>query len=164
MKIQDDKNIQQAIKPEPQNNIHKKNDDFKKFLSEAQSKIEGSIGEKRLSPDEIQGLNFRLQNASTIPELEESSFSDHLGKSHGAEIKKVEQFLDLFESYTLALFDPEKTLKEIEPLVKSLEREKEKLLALVETLPEGSVLRHIIDQTAILGTLEVLKFNRGDYL
>ena len=164
MKIQDDKNIQQALIPESQEKTQKKSGDFEKALSEAQSKIEKSEGEKRLSPEEIQRLNFRLQNASTIPEPESSSFNDHLGRSHGAEIKKVEQFLDLFESYTQALFDPEKNLKEIEPLVKSLEREKNKLLALAETLPEESVLKHIIDQTTILGTLEVLKFNRGDFL
>ena len=163
MKIQDDKNIQQALIPESQNKTQKESGDFEKALSEAQSKIEKSGG-GGLSPDEIQRLNYRLQNASFIPEPEGSSFNDHLGKSHGTEIKKVEQFLDLFESYSQSLFDPEKSLKEIEPLVKSLEREKEKLLALAETLPEDSVLRHIIDQTTILGTLEVLKFNRGDYL
>ena len=164
MKIQDDKNIQQALIPESQNKTQKESGDFEKALSEAQSKIEKSGGGEKFSPDEIQRLNYRLQNASFVPEPEGSSFNDHLGKGHGTEIKKVEQFLDLFESYTQALFDPEKNLKEIEPLIKSLEREKEKLLALAETLPEESVLRHIIDQTTILGTLEVLKFNRGDYL
>ena len=164
MKIQDDKNIQQALISESQNKTQKESGDFEKALSEAQSKIEKSGRGGELSPDEIQRLNYRLQNASFVPEPEGSSFNNHLGKSHGTEIKKVEQFLDLFESYTQALLDPEKNLKEIEPLVKSLEREKEKLLALGESLPEESVLRHIIDQTTILGALEVLKFNRGDYL
>ena len=164
MKIQDYKNIQQSLIPELKNSVQKESGDFEKALSEAQSKIEKSGGGVELSPDEIQRLNYRLQNASFVPEPEGSSFNNHLGKSHGTEIKKVEQFLDLFESYTQALLDPEKNLKEIEPLVKSLEREKEKLLALGESLPEESVLRHIIDQTTILGALEVLKFNRGDYL
>ncbi|MEE8382320.1 MAG: hypothetical protein V3R78_10660, partial [Thermodesulfobacteriota bacterium] len=88
MKIQDDKNIQQALIPESQNKTQKESGDFEKALSEAQSKIEKSGG-GGLSPDEIQRLNYRLQNASFIPEPEGSSFNDHLGKSHGTEIKKV---------------------------------------------------------------------------
>ena len=61
MKIQDDKNIKQAIKLDPQNKIDKKGDDFKEALSEAQSKIEVSREKNTLSTDEIQKINLRLQ-------------------------------------------------------------------------------------------------------
>lgn len=164
MKIQDDKNIKQAIKLDPQNKIDKKGDDFKKALSEAQSKIEGSREKNTLSTDEIQKLNLRLQNASTIPKLETSGFSECLGKSYSGRIKKVEKFLELLDSYAQALFDPQKNLREIAPLVKSLESEKEKLPELVGNLPDGDILKEIVNQTVILSTMEVLRFNRGDYL
>jgi len=164
MKIQDDKSVKQAVKLEPQNKIDKKGDGFKKALSEAQSKIEGSQEKSTLSPDEIQKLNLRLQDASTIPKLEASGFSECVGKSYRGGIKKVEQFLDLLESYTHALFDPQKNLREISPLVKFLESEKEKLAGLGENLPDGDILKEIINQIVILTTVEMLKFDRGDYL
>jgi len=164
MKVHDGKNVQQAVRPKPQNKIDKKGGDFKKILSEAQSKIGGSPGKNKLSPDEIQKLNFRLQNAGAVNKIEGSDFSEHLGKSHGAEIKKVEKFLDLMESYVQALSDPQKNLREIAPIVKSLESEKEKLVAWGESLPEDNILKHIVNQTVILSAMEVLRFNRGDYL
>ena len=164
MKIQDGKNVEQTIRPETRNKIDKKSDGFKRALAKAQSKVEESQERNTLSAGEIQKLNFRLQSASTISKLEASGFSNCLEKSQKAEIKKVEQFLDLLESYTQALFDPKKTLKEIASLVKSLESEKEKLAELGENLPDGDVLKYIVNQTLILSTIEVLRFNRGDYL
>lgn len=164
MKIQDGKNIEQAIRPEPQNKIDRKNGDFGKALSEAQKRIEGSAEKNTLSPDEIQKLNRALQNAFTIPKLEASGFSELLSQGNSGNIKKVEKFMDLLESYTRALSDPKKNLREIAVLVKSLESEKEKLIALGENLPEGDILKHLVDQTVILSTIEVLRFNRGDYL
>lgn len=164
MKIQDGKNIEQAIRPEPQNKVGKKSDDFKKVLSEAQSKIGGSSEKSTLTPDEIQKMNRTLQSASTMPKLEASGFSESLGRRHSGEIKKVEQFLDLLESYTQALSDPKKNLRDIASLVESLESEKEKLAELGENLPEGDILKHIVNQTVIFTMAEVLRFNRGDYI
>ena len=164
MKIQDGRNIEQAIRPEPQNKIDKRSDGFKKALARAQSEVEESQERNTLSTDEIQKLNLRLQKASAISTLEASGFNECLGKSQRANIKKVEQFLDLLESYTQALFDPKTNLKEIASLVKSLESEKENLAELGENLPDGDVLKHIINQTVILSTIEVLRFNRGDYI
>ena len=164
MKIQDDKNINQAIGFEPQKQVDKKDDGFKKVFAEAQSKI-GELQEKKpLTTEEISTLTLNLQNASTISRLEASNFNELLGKSDSGEIKKVESFLDLLETYTLALSDPEKNLKDIDPLVTSLESEKEKLTALGESLSEGDGLKDIVNQAVIHSTVEILKFNRGDYL
>ncbi len=164
MKIQDGKNIRQAIKPESQNKIDKKGDAFKKILSGIQSKVEGTREKKPLSADEIQKINLRLHNASTISRLEASSFSESIGKFESGEIEKVEQFLDLLESYAQALSDPKKNLRDIAPLIKSLESEKGKLAELGEKLPDENILKDVVNQTAILATVEVLKFNRGNYL
>jgi len=164
MKIQDDKNIQQAIGIDPQKQVDKKDDGFKKVFAEAQSKI-GELQEKKpLTTEEVSKLNLNLQNASIISRLEASNFSELLGKSDSGEIKKVESFLDLLETYTRALSDPANNLKDIDPLVTSLENEKEKLTALGESLPEGDGLKEIVNQAVIHSTVEILKFNRGDYL
>ena len=164
MKIQDDKNIRQAIKPEPQNKIDRNGDDFKKILSGVQSKADGAQEKNPLSPDEIQKMNLRLQNASTLASLEASSFSESIGKFESGEVEKVERFFNLLESYTKALSDPKKNLRDIAPLIKSIESEKEKLAGLGESLPDGNVLKDLVNKAAILANVEVLKFNRGDYL
>ena len=116
------------------------------------------------SPDEIQKINLRLQNASTLTSLEASSFSASIGKFESGEVEKIEQFFNLLESYTKALSDPKKNLRDIAPLIKSIESEKEKLAGLGESLPDGDILKDIVNQAAILANVEVLKFNRGDYL
>lgn len=164
MKIQDDKNIRQAIKPEPQNKIDRNSDDFKKILSGIQSKADGAQETNPLSPDEIQKINLRLQNASTLASLEAGSFVESVGKFESGEVEKVEQFFNLLESYTKALSDPKKNLRDIAPLIKSIESEKAKLAGLGESLPDGNVLKDLVNKAAILTTVEVLKFNRGDYL
>jgi hypothetical protein len=164
MKIQDDKNINQAMGVDPQKQVDNKDDVFKKVFAEAQSKIGESQEKKPLAAEEISKLSLNLQNASTIARLEASNFSELLGKSNSGEIKKVESFLDLLETYTRALSDPEKNLKDINPLVMSLESEKEKLTALGESLSEGDGLKDIVNQAVIHSTVEILKFNRGDYL
>lgn len=164
MKIEDDKNIRQVIKPEPQNKIDRTGDDFKKILSGIQSKADGSQEKNPLSTDEVQKINLRLQNAGNIAELEASSFKESIGECESGEIEKVEQFFNLLESYSKALSDPKMNLRDIAPLVKSIEGEKEKLAGLGERLPDGHVLKDLVNKAAILSTVEVLKFNRGDYL
>jgi len=165
MKIQDDKNITQAIGGfEPQKQVDKNDDGFKKVFAEARSKIGEPQKKTSLTTEEINKLDLTLHNASSIARLEASNFNELLGKSDSGEIKKVESFLDLLETYTLALSNPEKNLKDIDLLVKSLESEKEKLTALGESLPEGDALKDIVNQAVIHSTVEVLKFNRGDYL
>ena len=164
MKIQNDKNITQAIGFEPQKLVDRKDDGFKKVLDAARSKVGESEEKKPLSTEEIKKLNLALQSVSVVPGLEANSFGELFRKSHRGEIEKVESFLDLLESYTHTLSDPKKNLKDIDPLLKSLESEKEKLAALGENLPGGDTLKDIVNRAVIYTTVERLKFNLGDHL
>lgn len=164
MKIQDDKSIRQVIKPEPQHKIDRTGNDFKKILSGLQSTADDVKETAPLSPDDIQKINLRLQNASAIAGLETSSLDESIWKFQSGELEKIEQFFNLLESYTNVLSDPKKNLRDIAPLIKSMEGETEKLAGLGERLPDGHVLKDLINKAAILTTVEVLKFNRGDYL
>lgn len=164
MKIQDDKSIRQAIKPEAQTKTGKTNDDFKKILSGLQSKATGVEKKNSLTPDDIQKMNFRLQNASATAGVELSCLDESICKFEGSAVEKVEQSLHLLESYASALADPQKSLKDLDSLIQSMESEKEKLSGLGKRLPDGHVLKDLINQAAILTTVEVIKFNRGDYL
>ena len=164
MKIQDDKNIRQVVKPESQHKMDRTGGDFKKILSGIQSKADGVKEKNPLSPDEIQKINFRLQNASNITGLEVSRLNESIGEFESGEVEKVEQFFNLLESYSKALSDPKMNLRDIAPLIESIESEKEKLAGLGERLPDGHVLKDLVNKAAILSTVEMLKFNRGDYL
>lgn len=77
---------------------------------------------------------------------------------------RVEETLGLLESYAEALADPSRTLKDIAPMADGLEAQSEQLTSLSAGLPDGSSLKDVTDQTAILAAVEAAKFKRGDYV
>jgi len=79
-------------------------------------------------------------------------------------IEKTENFLDLLEEYKNKLLDPQTTLRDIHPLVQRMESEKETLTPVLNSLPPGDGLKNILNDALITSSLEVIKFNRGDYV
>ncbi|UCF93760.1 MAG: hypothetical protein JSW39_06275, partial [Desulfobacterales bacterium] len=79
-------------------------------------------------------------------------------------LDRVENFLNLLDEYCQMLGDPRKTLKDIQPLVASMTRAKEDLTPLLHTLPDGHGIKDILNQTLVTASLEIIKFNRGDYI
>lgn len=79
-------------------------------------------------------------------------------------IERVEKFLDVLEDYQRKMEDPKVNLKEIHPLVTRMESEKEGLLSLLDSLPQGDGMRDILNRALVTSTVETIKFNRGDYL
>jgi len=76
---------------------------------------------------------------------------------------RVENFLNLLESYRDMLADPGVSLKEIEPALKALASEKSELQQVLETLPEGDEIRGILNEALVAASMEEMKFNKGDY-
>jgi len=70
----------------------------------------------------------------------------------------------VLESYSQALADPRKNLRDIEPLVALLEQEKGNIAEEETTRAEGDTLNNLVTQALILTQVEVSRFNRGDYL
>ncbi|MGD9052517.1 MAG: hypothetical protein PVG17_11750, partial [Desulfobacterales bacterium] len=62
------------------------------------------------------------------------------------------------------LADPQVTLRQIEPLLNTIAKEKEQLSAVLNTMPDEDGLKDIVHRTLITTSLEVIKFNRGDYI
>ena len=164
MKIDNDKVVREQLSGGAQSKNDTEGVDFKKILSEVQSKADQGNADDVLSPNEIQKISSTLQNASGVGKIEPKDIPSFSEQGKGYEVEKVEQFLDLLQSYSVALSDPTKSLRELAPLVRSLEEEKREMVALKEQLPEGSVLKDIVNQAVIHTTVEVVKFNRGDYL
>jgi hypothetical protein len=164
MKIQDDKSIKQVVKPEAHKTTGGTNDNFKNILSDVQSKIEKSGDSKLLRIDTLEKPHPNMQSASALERLQATSFNAALTSNEESKITKVEQLLDLLESYSEALSDPKKNLREVSPLVRLLETEQNNLEEMGKDLADGDMLQDIVTQAVILSQVEVSRFNRGDYL
>ena len=79
-------------------------------------------------------------------------------------IDRIEKVLDLLDEYRRKLADPSTTLREIQPLVKSLETENGQLQPVLNSIVEGDQLKEILNQTLVTTSLEVIKYNKGDYI
>ena len=163
MKIEEDKTIKQVIRTEPKNTAGT-GDEFKKVLSAVQSKIGGAQEKSPVQVHDVQGNPLKVPPPSGVAGLTDAPFSDTLAAYVQGKVRKVEDMLDSLESYSNALSDPGKNLKDIAPLVCLLERDVEQLSALGEDLPAGDRLKDLARQTLILAQVEVSRFNRGDYL
>ena len=76
---------------------------------------------------------------------------------------RIENFLNLLESYRDMLADPGVSLKEIGPVMEALSSEKNKLQQLLGALPKADELRNILNEALVAASLEEVKFNKGDY-
>ena len=79
-------------------------------------------------------------------------------------VERVDKLLKLLDQYKGQLADPKVTLKNIEPLLNTIALEKDQLAGVLENLPKGDGLQDIAHRTLITASLEVMKFNRGDYI
>lgn len=79
-------------------------------------------------------------------------------------IKNTENLLTLLDEYRQKLADPRFSLKDINPLVDRLSSENKNLAEIMGSLPEGDGLKDIARKTLITSSLEVIRFNKGDYI
>jgi LmbE family N-acetylglucosaminyl deacetylase len=82
---------------------------------------------------------------------------------HQASAAQVEASLDAIEAYCGALRDPQATLREMVPLMASLEAAQEALDETLSDLPREDPLRQIGDQTRSLIVAEKARFTSGIY-
>ena len=79
-------------------------------------------------------------------------------------VERIHNFLNLLDNYRQQLSDPHVTLRTLEPVMNTIAKEKDQLSGLLDSLPNEDGLKHILNQTLITASLEVIKFNRGDYI
>ncbi len=79
-------------------------------------------------------------------------------------IERVEKFLDVLENYQKKLEDPSVNLKEMYPLVTEMQSETENMLPLLNSLPDEDGMKDILNKALVTSTVEVIKFNKGDYI
>ena len=79
-------------------------------------------------------------------------------------IEHVDNILNLLDKYRTQLADPQVTLRRIEPLMNTIEKEKEQLSSVMDSLASEEGLKDIVNRTLVTASLEIIKFNRGDYI
>lgn len=109
----------------------------------AQHAVQSSIGVESVLPVQLQRL--AAMDKKTI-------------------VEGVENVLDLLDDYRRKLADPNVTLKDIHPLISAIEHENKYLKPVLNSLTEGDELKQILNQTLVTTSLEVIKFNKGDYI
>jgi hypothetical protein len=133
--------------------------EFQKMLQEAQSNLEES---NRVAPGEATGgpeiLPEGVPAVNWLNGIQDSNSLSLQGT------RTAERALDLLEQYQRAMENPNTTLREIHPLVQSLEEEMKGLNQWVEKMSPSDPLREILTEAGILSSIEIEKFNRGDYI
>jgi hypothetical protein len=79
-------------------------------------------------------------------------------------IDQIENMLDLLDQYRHELADPNSTLKDIQPLVESLQAAKNQLIPALDSIADGDRLKQILNETLITASTEVFKYNKGEYI
>ncbi len=107
-----------------------------------------------------------LKETSTLSEIQGSFKAQQLDLpvDQTQLTQKLEDSLDLFETYTSWLGDPGKTLKQTHGLLEQvLSRTKTLALDFKEQGSSNTDLKQILTQLMTTAEVERIKFNRGDY-
>ncbi|NOQ20268.1 MAG: hypothetical protein GQ571_09905 [Desulfobacterales bacterium] len=124
--------------------------DFKNILKE-------SVENSTKNPPEIQPTTL-LDPVSAI------RFNPLSTQDKNITVERVENLLNLLENYRQQLENPNVTLRTLEPVMNTIAKEKDQLSAVLDSMPNEDRLKDILNQTLITASLEVIKFNRGDYI
>jgi len=81
-----------------------------------------------------------------------------------AAIDRVENLLGLLDDYRQSLSDPRVSLRQVDPIVQEMDKVKETLTPVLDSLPDDEKLKDIVNQTLVTASLEITKFYRGDYI
>ena len=138
-----------------------------------------SVGEKRISPSK--GNCGRFEDAAGYEAaLAEGTGGDRQSVSILSEVKsdptqgdrcfptevvvdQVQQLIDTLEAYQKKIMEKEVRLSEIQPIIKKMTAESQSLSEVSKQLSPTDRLRSIVNQSLILSSAEIIKFNSGFY-
>jgi len=151
MKISgNDEIIQSSYPNKPQRSEQTSSADFKNILK---ASVEKSVrhGTQITPPPSINPISAVRFNPESL-------------RDKASAIKRVDDLINLLDDYRKQLADPAITLRSIEPVMKKITKEKDQLSMLLDSLPNEDGLKDIVNRALITASLEVIKFNRGDYI
>jgi hypothetical protein len=104
-----------------------------------------------------------VESTHLISNLRPAQFATEPSPSTSAVVDRVSRLIDTMEGYRQQLIEKDATLKDIETLVQKMASESESLGAASSALDEQDGLRAIIDQSLMLTSMEIVRFNSGHY-
>lgn len=151
MKIYGDNEILKESYPhKTQKNEKTPNADFENILKE-------SVENATKNPSKIQPSTL-MDPVSAI------RFNPLTPQDKSITVERIHKLLNLLDNYRQQLSDPHVTLRTLEPVMNTIAKEKDQLSGLLDSMPNEDGLKHILNQTLITASLEVIKFNKGDYI
>ena len=137
----------------PQKDVNNKNPVDKEF---------GTIFKERI--ESHSGLDHATQKTWTINVVPEIRPNILAPDEKALIISRVDSFLDIMSKYRQDLENTQVDIKDIYPLVNKMKEERESLVPVLNSLPDGDGLKDILNQALIISSLEIIKFTRDDYL
>jgi len=149
--------------PEKKEGAESRELDFQKILGDAKAKLNDAMqGPDPTPSDKEAGLQVSpttsLHPVHFLLGLQDMD----LIRSQG--LQATENTLEMLEAYQRAMADPEASLKKIDPLVQSLSREVGNITILSGKLSPSDPLQRILTELGIICSVEIEKFNRGEYI
>ena len=129
------------------------------------SKIYDSLQGQQSSSKKVDtGNRFKQVFDKKLNEINATIKTPPIG-SRSDVIEQGDKILNLLDDYARGLADPAKTLKDIGPLVKSIEKE----VSLIKTgasekIHNDKELEKLIKDLAVTANVALFKFHRGDYI
>ncbi len=148
MKITDTENVKNIIIPQNQKTVKNGKQKFDEILNKKMQNATTARSENKTTPTVKQPPPLLFNPPSDREEV----------------VSLVSQFLDIMEEYSVQLSSSKTSLKELAPLVSRMQTETENMKQLSAALPPGDGIKEILDETLIRSSVEVIKFNRGDYI
>ena len=113
------------------------------------------------SPKKADAQACGISSIAPMPDIQLNGFQT---QGENPVIDRAERLLDVLGEYQRKLADPVFTLRDISPLVQQLEALNSDLVPEIDALADGDELKDILSEVIIASTVEVVRFNRGDYV
>jgi len=104
-----------------------------------------------------------VESTHLVSDLRPAQFAAEPLSSTNMVVGQVERLIDTMEVYRQKLIENDATLKDVQTLVQKMASESESLSSASSTVNEQDGLKTIIDQSLMLTSMEIAKFNSGHY-
>ena len=122
----------------------------------------GSIYEELIeSSHETDVRRDEMPVVTNVPDLQMDAFRS---EEEMTVVAHAERHLDLLDEYQHKLSNPAFTLRDISPLIEELEAANNRLVSSVNSLSDGDELKNILNLIIVATSVEIAKFNSGDYV
>ena len=109
-------------------------------------------------------IDKKSEKASAINNTSAIPMTPFLPGGKMAVVERAERLLDTLDVYRQKLSSAGVALRDISPVISMMEAENKTLGSIVDSLSDSDEIKDIINQVIITSAIEIIKFNRGDYV